>query len=47
MLGLQVNTYAVVGDYDDARNHRVLASKMDIMDIVDTLSPQMVAPIAV
>lgn len=47
MLGLQVNTYVGTGDYDDAANHRVLASKLDIMDIVDLLSPQPVRPIAV
>lgn len=42
-----MNTYVGTGDYDDAANHRVLASKLDIMDIVDLLSPQPVRPIAV
>ena len=47
MIGLQVDTYVAARDHDDARHHRVLASKMDIQDIVDTLSPVTVAPIAV
>ena len=47
MLGLQVNTYVAARDHDDARHHRVMASKMDIHDIADILSPVAVAPIAV
>ncbi len=46
MLGLQVNTYVLAGDYGEAVSHRRIASKMDIADIADILSPQRVAPIA-
>ena len=30
MLGLQVNSFVDVCDYDEAKSHMVIASKMDI-----------------
>ena len=45
MLGLQVNSSVDVCDYDDAKAHKVIASKMDIQDIMDVLSPQHVVPL--
>ena len=47
MLGMQVNTYIPAGDYSEAVNHRRIASKMDIIDIIDIVTPQTVLPIAV
>ena len=35
------------GDYSEAVNHRTIASKMDIMGIIDIVTPQTVLPIAV
>ena len=46
MLGLQVNSFVKPSDYDDANSHRVIASKMDIEDIVDVLTPHHVVPLA-
>ena len=46
MLGLQVNSFVEVRDMDDANAHRVLASKMDIEDIIDVLTPHPVVPLA-
>ena len=46
MLGLQVNSFVDVCDNDDAKAHRVIASKMNIQDIMDVLSPQLVVPLA-
>ena len=46
MLGLQVNSFVDVCDYDEAKSHRVIASKMDIQDIMDVLTPHHVVPLA-
>lgn len=44
MFGVQVNSFVDVCNYDDAKVHRVIASKMDIKDIMDVLPPQPVVP---
>ena len=46
MLGLQVNYFVGPSDYDDANSHSGIASKMDIKDIVDVLTPHPVVPLA-
>ena len=46
MLGLQVNSFVDVCDFDEAKSHRIFASKMDIEDIMDVLTPHPVVPLA-
>lgn len=46
MLGLQVNTFVELTDMDEASNHRNIASRMDIEDIMDVLTPHPVVPLA-
>ena len=46
MFGLQVNSFVQSGNMDEANNHRDIASKMDIEDIMDVLTPHLVVPLA-
>lgn len=46
MLGLQMNSFVDVCDYDETKSHRVIASKMDIQDIMDVLIPHHVVSLA-
>ena len=46
ILGLQVNSFVDDCDYDDAKAHMVIASKIDILDIINVISPQHVVPLA-
>ena len=46
MLGLQVNSFVQSGDMDKANNHKDIASKMDIENIMDVLTPHLVVPLA-
>ena len=46
MLGLQVNSFVEFTDMDEANNHRDIASRMDIEDIMDVLTPHPVVPLA-
>lgn len=46
MLRLQVNHFVDVCDYDDAKAHRVIAFKMDILDTVNVLSPHLMMLLA-
>ena len=45
MLGLQVNSFVQTRDMDEANNHRDIASKMDIEDIIDVLTTHPVVPL--
>src|ERR1700680_4470923 len=46
MLGLHVNSIVEDSDYDDAHTQKIIASKMDIQDIIDVLTPHVVVPLA-
>ena len=46
MLGLQVNSFVEARNMDDANTHRDFASKMDIEDIIDVITPHPMVPLA-
>ena len=45
ILGLQVNSFVHDCDYDDAKAHKIIASKIDILDIMNVIFPQHVVPL--